>query len=297
MIGIIAAGGYGTRLYPFNITTNKHLLPVNDKPLIYYPITNLIAAGIKNIILCSDFNHLKSFKQLLGNGKKLGCKFEYVEQKKPNGIPEVLLLCKRFVTKNQSVTLLLGDNIFVAGGDFSKNLSKKTTKGASIFAVKVSNPSRFGVIELKGKKILSIQEKPPHPKSNYIIPGAYKFNYSCFDLIKQLKPSVRNELEIIELINQYLFKDQLEVNILRRGCAWFDAGTPNSIQQASNYIYQIEKNMGFKIGCPEEAAFYKGFITRFQLQKNINQMPECEYRDYLQKVMDDRNENNLNLVA
>ena len=128
MIGIIAAGGYGTRLYPFNITTNKHLLPVNDKPLIYYPITNLIAAGIKNIILCSDFNHLKSFKQLLGNGKKLGCKFKYVEQKKPNGIPEVLLLCKRFVKKNQSVTLLLGDNIFVAGGDFSKIFQKKQLK-------------------------------------------------------------------------------------------------------------------------------------------------------------------------
>jgi glucose-1-phosphate thymidylyltransferase len=283
MKGIILAGGAGSRLYPLTLVASKQLQPVYDKPMVYYPLTTLIESGIREICLISTPHDLPRFRQLLENSSSWGISIEYREQLKPAGIAQAFLIAESFIGQSP-VTLILGDNIFYGGDSFEKAF-EKFTKGAVIFGYNVHDPERYGVVDFDAfGKAVSIEEKPAKPKSSYAVPGLYIYDDQVVHITKSLKPSARGELEITDLNLAYLQQGNLRVYRLNRGFAWLDAGTSSSLHDASAYVQTIEKRQGIKIGCPEEAAFRRGFISLVQLQALASNMPNCEYCDYLKKT-------------
>ncbi|MCD6048931.1 MAG: Glucose-1-phosphate thymidylyltransferase [Verrucomicrobia bacterium] len=284
MKGIILAGGAGSRLYPLTLVASKQLQPVYDKPMVYYPLTTLVENGIREICLISTPQDLPRFKQLLGDGSQWGITLEYREQAKPEGIAQAFLIAESFIG-NDSVTLILGDNIFYGGDVFSKAFSEFQS-GAVIFGYHVNDPRRYGVVEFnESGKAISIEEKPKQPKSSYAVPGLYIYDKQVVPLVKAQKPSARGELEITDLNVAYLKQGNMRVYGLARGFAWLDAGTSSSLHEASSYVLTIERRQGVKIGCPEEAAFRRGFITLEQLAELCGRIPQCEYREYLEGVV------------
>ena len=284
MKAIILAGGSGSRLYPLTQISSKQLQAVFDKPMIYYPITVLIAAGVKEFCLISTPNDLPRFQQLLGAGSRWGISIEYREQAQPEGIAQAFLIAADFVG-DDNVVLMLGDNIFSGGDDFPRAMAA-FKGGATIFAYHVKDPERYGVVEFdRGGKALSIEEKPEHPKSGYAVPGIYIYDNQVLEIARSIRPSPRGELEITDVNREYMRRGQLLVHRLSRGFAWLDAGTSTALQEASAYIEAIERRQGVKIGCPEEAAFVRGFLTLLQFDALLENMPNCEYRDYLVSVV------------
>jgi glucose-1-phosphate thymidylyltransferase len=284
MKGIVLAGGAGSRLYPLTLVASKQLQPVYDKPMVYYPLTTLIESGVREFCLISTPHDLPRFQQLLGNGKAWGLTIEYREQSKPGGIAQAFLIAESFIGRD-AVTLILGDNVFYGGDSFTRAFAD-FKEGATIFGYHVQDPHRYGVVEfdLEGRAI-SIEEKPKHPKSNYAVPGLYLYDNDVLAMTKALKPSARGELEITDLNVEYLRRGKLKVHRLSRGFAWLDAGTSSSLHDASAYVQTIETRQGIKIGCPEEAAFRRGFISLNQFESLTAGMPNCEYRDYLSSVV------------
>ncbi len=290
MKGIVLAGGAGTRLYPSTLAVSKQLLPVYDKPMIYHPISVLMLAGIKDILIISTPQDLPNFKKLLGSGEQFGVKFSYVEQPKPEGLAQAFILGKDFIGKD-SVALILGDNIFY-GPSFSKMLKSavertKQDAGATLFAYPVKDPQRFGVVEFdKDFNVLSLEEKPQNPKSKYAVTGLYFYNNNVVEYVKNQKPSARGELEITDLNNTYLKNEKVYVEILGRGFAWLDTGTHSSLLQASEYIKTIEDNQGIKIACLEEVAYRMGFISKEQLMQIAAKYPKNPYYQYVAEIKD-----------
>jgi glucose-1-phosphate thymidylyltransferase len=281
MKGIILAGGAGSRLYPLTLVASKQLQPVFDKPMVYYPLTTLIEGGIRELCLISTPHDLPRFKQLLGDGSQFGVSIEYREQAKPAGIAQAFLIAEDFIG-GDNVTLILGDNIFYGGDSFQRAFSEFKT-GETIFGYHVHDPERYGVVEFDAQgRAVSIEEKPTRPKSNYAVPGLYICDNSVVEIARNLRPSARGELEITAVNVEYLRRGGLRVQRLARGFAWLDAGTSSSLHEASAYVQTIEKRAGIKIGCPEEAAFRQGFVTLEQLEKIVGEMPNCEYRTYLE---------------
>ncbi len=284
MKGIILAGGAGSRLYPLTLVASKQLQPVYDKPMVYYPLTTLMASGVREFCLISTPHDLPRFKQLLGDGKAWGISIEYREQAKPAGIAQAFLIAESFIGKDE-VTLILGDNIFF-GGDAFPRAYEQFKGGAIIFGYYVRDPERYGVVEFDGQgQAISIEEKPKVPKSSYAVPGVYIYDNEVVNIAKNLKPSPRGELEITDVNVEYLRRKQLKVVRLSRGFAWLDAGTSTSLHEASAYVQTIEKRQGIKIGCPEEAALRRDFLSTKQFEALLAQMPNCEYRDYLNYVL------------
>ena len=283
MKGIVLAGGHGTRLYPLTNNTSKQLLPIYDKPMIYYPLSTLMLSGIREIALISTPRDLPQYKELLGDGRRLGISIKYYEQTEPRGIADSFIVCKDFIGKD-SVSLILGDNIF-HGNLRLETLYKNFKSGALIFGYPVKDPERYGIIEFdKSGKVVSIEEKPKIPKSRYAIPGLYVYDNKVVKYAQNLVPSRRGELEITDLNLKYLRKKDLRVQILGRGIAWLDTGTSQSLQEASSFVASVEKRQSFKIGCPEEIALRQNFINSKQFKELIDVMPECEYRNYLSEI-------------
>ena len=284
MKGIILAGGAGSRLYPLTRVASKQLQPVYDKPMIYYPLTTLIDNGVREFCLISTPQDLPRFRQLLGDGTAWGLSIEYREQAKPEGIAQAFLIAESFVGQD-AVALILGDNIFYGGDAFGRAFSE-FSHGATVFGYHVNDPERYGVIEFDAQgKAVSIEEKPKHPRSNYAVPGLYLYDNRVLEIARALRPSARGELEITDVNLEYLRAGQLRVYRLSRGFAWLDAGTSTSLHDASAYVQTIEKRQGVKVGCPEEAAFHRGFMSADQFEKLLDAMPRCEYRDYLLEVL------------
>jgi glucose-1-phosphate thymidylyltransferase len=282
--GIILAGGAGSRLYPLTLVASKQLQPVYDKPMVYYPLTTLIENGVRELCLISTPSDLPRFRQLLGNGESWGLSIEYLEQARPAGIAQAFLIAQSFIGSDP-VTLILGDNIFY-GADGFKRAFADFQVGASIFGYHVHDPERYGVVEFDPEgRALSIEEKPKKPRSNHAVPGLYLYDNQVVEITKNLRPSARGELEITDVNIVYLQRGQLRVHQLSRGFAWLDAGTSSSLHEASAYVQTIEKRQGIKIGCPEEAAFRRGFLSSDELEKLAAHMPNCEYRDYLHRVL------------
>jgi glucose-1-phosphate thymidylyltransferase len=285
MKGIILAGGSGSRLNPLTKVTSKQLIPVYDKPMIYYPLSTLMLAGIKDILIISTPQDLPKFIDLFGEGKEMGLNISYKEQPKPEGIAQAFIIGEEFIGKD-SVCLILGDNIFY-GHNFSLTLQKIAVlkEEAYIFGYWVANPQRYGVVEFnENHEVLSIEEKPKVPKSNYAVPGLYFYDNEVIDIAQNLKPSARGELEITDVNLTYLRKGKLKVEILGRGYAWLDTGTPDSLIDASNYIATIERRQGLKIGCIEEVAFRMSYIDEKQFQEIIDRLPENDYSKYLRSI-------------
>lgn len=283
MKGIILAGGHGSRLYPLTQVASKQLQPVYDKPMVYYPLTVLIASGIREFCLISTPQDVPRFRQLLGDGSQWGIFIEYREQARPEGVAQALLIAESFIGK-EAVTLILGDNIFFGGDAFPRAFGEFAS-GATIFAYHVHDPERYGVVEfdLDGRAV-SLEEKPARPRSNYAVPGVYLYDNNVVAIVRALQPSPRGELEITDVNKEYLRRGALRVQRLSRGTAWLDAGTSSSLHEASSYVQTIEKRQGMKLGCPEEAALYRGFLTLDQFETLVAAMPACEYRDYLAEV-------------
>ena len=283
MKGIILAGGAGSRLYPLTQVASKQLQPVYDKPMVYYPLTVLIASGIREFCLISTPQDIPRFQQLLGDGKRWGISIEYREQAKPEGIAQAFLIAESFIGQDP-VTLILGDNIFFGGDAFPRAFADFKS-GATVFAYHVTDPERYGVVEfgLDGKA-LSIEEKPEHPRSNYAVPGVYIYDNDVLAIARAMKPSPRGELEITDINREYLRRGTLHVQRLSRGTAWLDAGTSTSLHDASAYVQTIEKRQGIKLGCPEEASLHRGFLSIDEFESVVAAMPKCEYRDYLSGV-------------
>jgi glucose-1-phosphate thymidylyltransferase len=280
MKGIILAGGAGSRLYPLTLVASKQLQPVYDKPMVYYPLTTLIEAGIREVCLISTPQDLPRFRQLLGDGSLWGLNIIYREQPRPEGIAQAFLIAESFIGSD-AVTLILGDNVFYGGDSFQKAFAEFKT-GATIFGYHVQDPERYGVVEFDEEgRAISIEEKPKEPKSNYAVPGLYIFDNEVVTITRNLKPSPRGELEITDVNVAYLRRGQLRVRRLGRGFAWLDAGTSSSLHEASAYVQTIEKRQGIKIGCPEESAFQRRFLSLAELEKLAQKMPRCEYRKYL----------------
>lgn len=284
MKGIILAGGAGSRLYPLTLVASKQLQPVYDKPMVYYPLTTLIEGGVREFCLISTPHDLPRFRQLLGDGSRFGVTFDYREQAKPEGIAQAFRLADTFIGRDP-VTLILGDNIFW-GGDAFQRAFTEFTGGATIFGYHVHDPERYGVVEFDATgKAISIEEKPKHPKSSFAVPGLYIYDNSIVQIARDLKPSARGELEITDVNVEYLRRGTLRVCKLARGFAWLDAGTSSSLHDASAYVQTIEQRQGIKVGCPEEAAFRRGFLSLDQLTQVSAAMPRCEYRAYLEEVV------------
>ena len=284
MKGLILAGGAGSRLYPLTLVASKQLQPVYDKPMVYYPLTTLMASCVREFCLLSTPRDLPRFRELLGDGRDWGISIEYREQPKPLGIAQAFLLAESFIGADD-VTLILGDNIFFGGDSFPRAFSE-FHGGATIFGYHVHDPQRYGVVGFDAAgNAVSLEEKPEHPKSNYAVPGVYIYDNDVLAITKALKPSRRGELEITDVNLEYLRRGRLRVVRLSRGFAWLDAGTSSSLHDASAYVQTIEKRQGVKIGCPEEAAFRRGFISLEQLDALAGRMPGCEYRDYLKGLV------------
>jgi glucose-1-phosphate thymidylyltransferase len=272
MKGIVLAGGAGSRLYPLTQVASKQLQPVYDKPMVYYPLTVLIAAGISQICLISTPHDLPRFQQLLGDGNQWGISIEYREQARPEGIAQAFLIAESFIG-NDNVTLILGDNIFLGGDAFPRALSEFRS-GASIFAYHVNDPQRYGVVEFDSQgQAISLEEKPAQPRSNFAVPGVYLYDNEVVEMARQLKPSIRGELEITDINKNYLNRGKLRVIRMSRGSVWLDSGTSSSLHDASAYVQTIEKRQGVKLGCPEEAALHRGFMTPQQFVSLVNTMP------------------------
>ncbi|MGE8449159.1 MAG: glucose-1-phosphate thymidylyltransferase RfbA [Pseudomonadales bacterium] len=283
MKAIILAGGSGSRLYPLTKISSKQLQAVFDKPMIYYPITVLMASGIRELCIISTPQDLPRYRSLLGDGSAWGIRIEYREQAKPEGIAQAFIIADDFVGSD-SVVLMLGDNIFSGGDDFPRAMHE-FSRGATIFAYHVKDPERYGVVEFdRNGRALSIEEKPAQPKSGYAVPGIYIYDNQVVEIAKSIKPSRRGELEITDVNLEYLRRGELQVRRLSRGFAWLDAGTSTALQEASAYIEAIERRQGVKIGCPEEAALVRGFLKLDEFEALLADMPKCEYRDYLAGV-------------
>ena len=284
MKGIILAGGSGTRLYPLTIAVSKQLLPIYDKPMIYYPLSVLMLAGIREILIITTPHDQVSFKKLLGDGSDLGCKFEYAVQTEPNGLAEAFIIGEDFISKDK-VALVLGDNIFYGNG-LGKVLREKTDiEGASIFACNVSDPKRYGIVEFdSNKKVISLEEKPLKPKSTFAIPGLYFYDNNVIELAKKVKPSERGEKEITTLNEMYLEKDMLHVGVLERGVTWLDTGTVDSMDAATEFVRVIEKRNNTKIACLEEIAYLHDFINKEQLLKAADKYGKSGYGQYINKI-------------
>ncbi len=285
MKGIILAGGSGTRLYPLTIAVSKQLMPVYDKPMIYYPLSTLMSAGINDILIISTPQDMPNFKHLLGDGKRLGCKFTYAVQEKPEGLAQAFTIGADFIGK-EKVALILGDNIFYGMGLGELLRSNTDPYGGIVYAYHVSDPERYGVVEFdKNKKALSIEEKPADPKSNYAVPGLYFYDNEVIDIARELKPSPRGELEITDVNKVYLSRGKLKVSILDRGTAWLDTGTFASLMQAAQFVEVIEDRQGLKIGCIEETAFQMGYIDAEQLNKIARPLVKSGYGQYLLNLL------------
>ena len=284
--GIILAGGYGTRLSPITKVINKQLLPLYDKPLIYYPLSVLMLAGIKNILIITNKDEKSNFVKLFGDGSKLGIRIRFLEQYKPRGLPDAFIIGKNFIGKDD-VALILGDNFFYGQG-FTNRLKAALhkNKGATIFTYIVNNPSDYGILEIdRRNKIKKIVEKPSRPKSNLAITGLYFFNHKVVSFAKTLKPSKRNELEIVDLLNIYLKNKSLKAEFMGRGSAWLDTGNVTNLFNASQYIAAIEERQGLKIACIEEISYQNKWISKKQILKIINFYGKCDYSDYLKKII------------
>ena len=284
MKGIILAGGAGTRMYPISLCYSKQLVMIYDKPMIYYPLSTLMLSGIREILIISDKETIPLYQKLFGDGAHLGLKIEYKVQTAPNGIAEAFIIGKDFI-RNDSVTLILGDNIFYGKLDFLRE-TLNTNKGATIFGYYVNDPQRYGVVEFDDNgKVISIEEKPPEPKSNYAVVGLYVYNNDVIGISENLKPSKRGELEITDVNIEYLKRNQLDIKVIGRGIAWLDTGTPQALLDVSSFIGAIEKRQGLKVACIEEVAYMMNYITNEELENIIKNIPSSDYKTYLESIM------------
>ncbi|MCX6183787.1 MAG: glucose-1-phosphate thymidylyltransferase RfbA [Flavobacterium sp.] len=285
MKGIILAGGSGTRLHPLTLAVSKQLMPIYDKPMIYYPLSTLLWSGIREILIISTPHDLPLFRQLLGDGSRLGCRFEYAVQEHPNGLAEAFIIGKEFIG-NDKVALVLGDNIFYGTGLSDLLLANNDPDGGIIYAYHVQDPERYGVVDFDAQgKALSIEEKPTHPKSNFAVPGIYFYDNEVVNIAANIQPSHRGELEITDINKEYLKRGKLKVSILDRGTAWLDTGTFNSLMQASQFVQVIEERQGLKIGSIEEAAFKMGFIDADQLRALAQPLLKSGYGTHLLSIL------------
>ena len=285
MKGIVLAGGSGTRLHPLTLAVSKQLMPVYDKPMIYYPLSVLMSAGINEILIITTPHDNPSFKKLLGDGSQFGCKFEYAIQEVPNGLAQAFVIGEEFIGK-EKVALILGDNIFYGTGMAELLQANNDPDGGIVYAYHVSDPERYGVVEFdEHQKAKSIEEKPKQPKSNYAVPGLYFYDNKVIDIAKKLEPSSRGEYEITDVNKEYLKQGKLQVAILDRGTAWLDTGTFSSLMQASQFVEVIEERQGLKIGCLEEIAFRMGYIDKAQLKKLAEPLLKSGYGNYLMKLV------------
>jgi glucose-1-phosphate thymidylyltransferase len=286
MKGIILAGGSGTRLHPATLSVSKQLLPVYDKPMVYYPLSALMLSGIREVLVISTPEHLGAYRMLLGDGSGWGMRFEYKAQESPRGLADAFLVGADFIGA-EPAALLLGDNILYGSGLVEKlHEAAAITNGAVIFAYPVKDPERFGVVVLdEQQRPISLEEKPRNPRSNYAVPGLYFYDNHVVEYTRRLKPSMRGELEITDLNKVYLERGELQVKVLGRGIAWLDAGTPEALLQASNFIQAVQERQGFKISCPEEIAFRMGFIDHAQLMRLAKQIRNPEYQKYLESLI------------
>lgn len=285
MKGIILAGGSGTRLYPLTKAVSKQIMPVYDKPMIYYPLSTLMLSGIRDILIISTPRDVLVFEELLGDGRQIGLSIQYAVQKEPRGLAEAFIIGKEFIG-NDRVALVLGDNIFYGLG-FSSILKKVTERkeGATIFGYYVKDPRAYGIVEFdENKKVLSIEEKAEHPKSNYAVPGLYFYDNDVIEIAENVKPSARGEVEITSVNNEYLRRGKLKVEILGRGFTWLDTGTPDALMEAANFVSTIQKRQGLSVSCIEEIAYKRGFIDRNQLEKLGQQLSKTSYGQYLLEI-------------